>query len=245
MRKTCLLLAVLLGCLLCTGLAGCGEKVAPDDGIASSTSYASTTQTQAPSPDDAASGASTTQAPPPYEPMFRGNLARTGEYPGPGPSGSPQLAWKFKIDGDGEPKSPTVSDGVVYFGGGNKLYALDAQSGRKRWDFQTSGQIFSCPAVSDGVVYFGCNDGFLYAVDSTSGQEKWDFQTDDEVTSSPVVSDGVVYFGSWDTYLYALDTQTGQEKWKFKTGDEVHSSPAISAGVVYFGSNDGYLYAVR
>ena len=69
--------------------------------------------------------------------MFRGNLERTGVYPGGGPTQLPAVVWKFKADG-GVASSPVISAGVVYFGSGaGYLYAVDVTSGREKWKFKT------------------------------------------------------------------------------------------------------------
>ncbi len=184
--------------------------------------------------------------------MFGGNAARTGVYPGGGPTDQPELLWKFKTGG-GEGSSPVVSDGVVYVGGGYEyLYALDAQSGEEKWKSPWSAYwgLAFCPTFSEGVVYIGSyGGGYLSALDAASGQEMWRFQTGDHIESSPAVSDGVVYFGSDDSHLYALEAVSGQLRWKFRAGDgegyhAVSSSPAISEGVVYFGDTQGNLYAL-
>jgi len=57
--------------------------------------------------------------------MFRGNLARTGVYPGSGPKALTRLIWKFRTE-DLVGSSPAVADGVVYFGSGDgHLYAVE------------------------------------------------------------------------------------------------------------------------
>ena len=97
--------------------------------------------------------------------MFRGNLARTGVYPGSGPKALTRLIWKFRTE-SGVFSSPAVADGVVYFGSQDgHLYAVDIATGQERWRFRTESLVFSSPAVADGVVYFGSRDGHLYAVE--------------------------------------------------------------------------------
>jgi len=46
------------------------------------------------------------------------------------------------------------------------LYALDAKTGEKKWDFQTNDKILSSPCPADGIVYVGSDDGHLYALES-------------------------------------------------------------------------------
>ena len=103
-----------------------------------------------------------------------------------------QEKWKFKTGSGFGVKidsSPAISDGVAYFSNSDGyLYAVDIQSGRQKWKFQTAGDMWSTglsPAISDGVVYFGSPDGYLYALDSQSGTEKWKFQTGGPIGTSP------------------------------------------------------------
>jgi outer membrane protein assembly factor BamB len=61
--------------------------------------------------------------------------------------------------------SPAVSKGVLYFGSTDHyFYAVEIDTGKTLWKFQTGDQIFSAPKVSDGLIYFGSNDGNLYAI---------------------------------------------------------------------------------
>ena len=161
------------------------------------------------------------------------------------------LKWKFEA-GDSVSSSPTVSDGVAYFGSEDShLYAVDTKTGEEKWKFETGDIIYSSPAILNGVVYYGAVDhlldGYLYALDAKTGEEKWKFLLDN-VELSPAVSDGVVYVGAvdylMDQYLYAVDAKTGKEKWKFMPEYDIFSSPEVSDGMVYFGSRDNHLYAV-
>lgn len=139
----------------------------------------------------------------------------------------------------------SVDAWVVYFGSedGN-LYALDAQTGKLKWRYQTGDSIYSSPTVANGMVYFGSHDNKLYAVDAATGELKWSYKTQDFINSCPAVANGIVYFGSADNKLYALDAITGELKWSYKTRGRVLCSPSVEAGIVYCGSEDGYWYAL-
>ncbi len=179
--------------------------------------------------------------------------------------GRPQ--WQFSAE-ERIKSSPAVQSGVVYVTSyDGHVYALQADSGQKIWQFPPPppadpaqkgspppagdrldplpGEFsYSAPAIQDGVLYVGNMDGHLYALQAQDGRLKWRFKTRGGVTSSPWVQDGTVYVGSKDDHLYALDAATGQPSWKFKTGDDVLGSPAIKDGVLYIGSNDNNLYAI-
>lgn len=188
-------------------------------------------------------------------PMFRGNAARTGEMPGPGPdpTNGVKIRWQFAAGGD-VLSSPAVVESVVYVGtsvleGDGTLYALDAATGTERWRFATGERIGS-PAVADGAVYVGGKDGNLYALDGATGTERWRLYIGDYIViSSPPVVDGIVYVGSAspmsnvEDNVYAVDAETAAERWRFATVGGF-TSPAVADGVVYVGGNDGNVYAL-
>jgi predicted DsbA family dithiol-disulfide isomerase len=77
----------------------------------------------------------------------------------------------------GDKTTVTVAQGVAYYEStdGN-LYAVDTNTGLKKWSFDTKGGLTSEPVVSGGVVYFGGKDGSLFAVDAATGTQKWAFK---------------------------------------------------------------------
>jgi outer membrane protein assembly factor BamB len=179
-------------------------------------------------------------------PMFRGNAARTGEMPGPGPIGLPFKRWNF-YTGYANSNSPVVSNGVAYIGSVNDyiFYAIDVATGHPLWTFRDENREFSSAAIVDGAVYVGA--GYqLYAIDAVTGMQRWRFSTHHDIRSSPAVVDGIVYVGSNDGNLYAVDATTGSQRWSLTLNDggNVGSSPAIVDGTVYVGSGSGYLFAV-
>lgn len=79
-------------------------------------------------------------------------------------TGNPEvipMVWSYTTGGDVF-SSPAVVDGVVYVGSGDgNVYALNASSGVKLWNYNI-GSAFSSPAVVNGVVYIGSWDGNIY-----------------------------------------------------------------------------------
>ena len=65
--------------------------------------------------------------------------------------------------------------GNIYFGSSadDKVYCLDAASGRERWSFFTEGPVRLAPSYSDGMLYFGSDDGRVYCLDADSGRLQW------------------------------------------------------------------------
>jgi outer membrane protein assembly factor BamB len=99
--------------------------------------------------------------------MFRANLQRTGVFESEGVRRLRGVKWKFETERVVEAwfSSPSVSGGVIYFGGGDGyLYAVDAEAGVERWRFKARYRVYSSPAIADGTIYFGSDDGNLYAL---------------------------------------------------------------------------------
>jgi len=125
---------------------------------------------------------------------------------------------------------------TVYFGSSSedKVYALDAGSGRMRWTFVAEGPIRFAPVLSDGRVYAGSDDGCVYCLSGGDGSLIWRCRVAPEerlvpgngrmislwpVRTGLVVDDGTVYctaglFPEQGTYLAALDARTGSVKYR-------------------------------
>jgi outer membrane protein assembly factor BamB len=165
-----------------------------------------------------------------------------GEEPTPDP-------WDFYLS------SPLVHAGKVYFGSSDeRVYALDAKTGKPAWVYKTGGMVHSSPALAGNSVVVGSWDGALYALDAASGELRWRFQTRTEqkdsimlgIQASPSVDGDTVYTGSRDGCFYALDAASGQLKWRYDAqGSWVAGTAAQDAQRVYVGTSDtGLLLAL-
>jgi outer membrane protein assembly factor BamB len=156
---------------------------------------------------------------------------------------------------------PTYADGAVYVGGADgHLHALDARSGKTRWDFQAGGAIRTRPTVVGDALYFQADDGFLYRLAATTGEQRWRARVVegpverlpfndpksryDRFGSDVTVANGHLYLGTHDGKVLALDTANGDRVWEFPTGNAVLAAPSVSGGVVYAGSFDHHVYAL-
>jgi|GEM_PF-2676064 len=150
--------------------------------------------------------------------------------------------------------SPVIVDDYLYIGsyGLNLsdstlygiLYCLNAQTGRRVWQFKTDLPIDSSPAVAQGNIYVGDVSGKLYCVNAQNGTKVWEFPTEGTISGTPAVAEGFVYIGSADNKVYCLDAQSGDKQWEFETGGPINSSPAVAKGNVYIGSDDKKLYCL-
>lgn len=194
-------------------------------------------------------------------PTYAGNYARSGVSPDPLPASPaeawvwtspqpPQPAWQGEAKWDGYNKvfdmkprqifdrafHAVVAQGRVYFGSSadDKVYCLDARTGRELWSFYTEGPVRLAPTIADGRAFFGSDDGSVYCLDAATGQPVWQTLAAPKdrripgngrvisnwpVRTSVVVQDGTVYttagmFPSEGVYLLAFDAKTGAEKWR-------------------------------
>jgi glycine betaine/proline transport system substrate-binding protein len=123
------------------------------------------------------------------------------------------------------------------------VFALDADTGKIKWKYNSGGSVWSSPTVSSGVVYVGSYDNHVYAIYAATGKLKWKYETSARVAASPSVSGDTVYVGSWSD-MYALDAATGKLKWSYAIGCPDCASPAVSGSIVYVGSSNYYIYAL-
>ncbi|MGA8762433.1 MAG: PQQ-binding-like beta-propeller repeat protein, partial [Candidatus Sulfotelmatobacter sp.] len=93
----------------------------------------------------------------------------------------------------------------VYFGSDDfNVYALNASTGAKLWNFTTGRYVHSSPAIANGVVYVGSYDNKVYALDASTGAELWSYTTGKSVLSAPAVANGVLYAASEDFNVYTF-----------------------------------------
>lgn len=67
-----------------------------------------------------------------------------------------------------------AAEGMVYFGTwDNKVYCLDAATGRERWKVFTDGPVRLAPSLAGGRVYVGADDGRVYCISASDGKIVW------------------------------------------------------------------------
>jgi quinohemoprotein ethanol dehydrogenase len=159
------------------------------------------------------------------------------------------LAWAVDIPSPmGLSAEPIVVDGVIYLGlPFDKVFAIDAVTGKLRWQFDPhiringpwrnsyEGRKNRGVAVWNGKVYVGTGDCRMVAIDAASGKQVWDTLVCDAdqtgITEAPRVGDGKVFTG-WAGMEYdvrggvvALDAETGKKAWTFWTTPGDPSKP--------------------
>jgi outer membrane protein assembly factor BamB/tetratricopeptide (TPR) repeat protein len=180
------------------------------------------------------------------------------------------ILWQFPAEGE-EPlqaitTSPAYSNGILYFGVGNLLYALDTttREGRVCGSPAAQGPI-TTPVVAEGLVFVPSTDSFIHTFEEGTCRfvRNYTFGAGANLTIRPAVVDGVLYqpvtqgvlaffvepidgqiTPVWNTPgLTQPDGSFVMEPVPAQTDAPASSSPVVAGGVLYVGARDGYLYA--
>ncbi len=160
---------------------------------------------------------------------------------------------------------------AVFFGSSadDKVYALDAQTGRQRWAFFTEGPVRLAPFVAGDKVYVGSDDGNVYCLSRETGTLLWKHKPVEQTRMIPgneriislwpirtglLVDKGSLYFAAGlfpnqGTLLSALDARDGSMRWTRKidispqgyllASDERLYVPTGRTNPVMFARSDG------
>jgi PQQ-dependent dehydrogenase (methanol/ethanol family) len=168
------------------------------------------------------------------------------------------LAWSLDLGTRrGIEATPIVVGGYMFLTGPwSVVYALNARTGRKIWEWDpqvdkaTYADRACCDVVNRGValyksrIYVGVLDGRLAALDAATGQPVWQAKTVDPtkpytITGAPRVYDGKVIIGNGGAeygvrgYVSAYNAETGILAWRTYTvpGDPAQGfeSPAMES----------------
>jgi outer membrane protein assembly factor BamB len=104
-------------------------------------------------------------------------------------------------------ETPAVNkDYVVFSSFDGSVYALDRETGKKIWSFDTEGLPTSPVIAGDKVVV--TSDGILFLLGLTDGEVIWRYEISDEV-SSPAIINGMIVVGSEDGIVSAYGSPAG------------------------------------
>ncbi len=143
-----------------------------------------------------------------------------------------------------------VTDDTIYLAFGPGVYAINPETGLKKWSFPdraARGQTFYAPpAVTDDIVVVGDYTGNLFALNPDTGSEVWTFQPQprSRFVGGAAIGEQYVYAGTVAGVMYALDRDTGAEAWKFAADRDIWSAPLLAGETLYFTTLDRHLYAV-
>ena len=148
--------------------------------------------------------------------------------------------------------SPAVVDGVAYFGTTDgRLFAVDADTGRIRWAFDTGGRINSSPSLAQGRVCITTYAGSILCLRARDGTKLWstyvkrDAFRYESFYASPSTDGRRIFTISRSGKIVALNARNGDVEWTQKIDSLGYSTPAVGADRIFVGGFDGALHAYR
>lgn len=106
---------------------------------------------------------------------------------------------------------------VVRGNGLSAIFAIDAATGQKVWEYPTQGEDMPTPVLYKRRLLFGNGDGHVYALDAASGKLAWKTPITSFVSMSSATLDprsGVLVMGgTWPSRIYGLNTADGKLLW--------------------------------
>ena len=151
----------------------------------------------------------------------------------------------------GQNMSPVVAAGVLFIADyEGRLFAVDAESGRKNWELKTEQPFSGGPGLDDDHIYMGTIDGRVIAYDRSGGAELWNAQVSSEVLSPPASGDGIVVVRCIDGRVFGLDAVSGRRLWIHDRNVPLltlrgNADLLVRGGFVYVGYDDGSVVNLR
>ena len=120
--------------------------------------------------------------------------------------------WSFEAARRQQPfySSAAVTEKLIVVGSQDKrVYALDRQFGKEKWNFVTDGMVDGSPVIVGERVYVGClsNDGNFYVLDLKTGRKVQEINLDSAVTGSPAVGPDCILVGTDRGSLYCFGSK--------------------------------------
>lgn len=157
-------------------------------------------------------------------------------------------AWATTSQGNGsivDPSSIQVVNGVAYGSIVDRVFALNAKSGKKLWmhTFDKVLNINQSPAIADGAIsvtayvpgYGSATnpDSYIYAFDAQTGTQKWKSVKIRGYINGPTAFNGKVYAMDYDGTWYTLNASNGAIEAHTALPNGGVSSPTLIHDVLY------------
>jgi outer membrane protein assembly factor BamB len=175
---------------------------------------------------------------------------------------------KFFAAGEisGQQSAPTVVDGKLYIASSDGFVnAVDTETGKEIWRFETGSSTSPSPTVAEGKVFIGQtynSYGEYFALDKDTGEPVWSTKELGSVWIGAAYANGKLFLGDMNGNFFAIDPNNGKKLWNYYTAKDtpnehksllsdhrhgwppgVYCNPIVDGNVVYTGSWAGYYFA--
>ncbi|MFO1393568.1 MAG: outer membrane protein assembly factor BamB [Steroidobacteraceae bacterium] len=166
-----------------------------------------------------------------------------------------QKLWSEGMGGGGEVLRLTLGvagmgDTVYAAGHDGKVRALDAASGKTRWQVDTDLELSAGPGVGSSLVVVGTSDGDLVALEAATGKQRWRTRIPGEILAPPLLDGDHVLVRSVEGRLRSLSAADGKQEWMVedlvpRLSLRGTATPVAASGdVIVCGFDTGKLMAV-
>ena len=108
--------------------------------------------------------------------------------------------------------SATIADGLVYIPDiAGRIHCLDADSGQRRWVYETGAQCWGSILVADGKLFFGNKTEFFVMAAGNEPKLLSRVRLGAPMYTTPVAANGVLYVAS-QQYLWALQGRSSEPR---------------------------------
>lgn len=136
--------------------------------------------------------------------------------------------------------APTLAGDLLLVGSfASKMVALEAESGRIRWEYDTEDWVWGAPAVASGVAYFGDLSGQLHAISVGGGALHWTYSVEGQIVASPAVQGDLLYVPSGAGLLLVRQLDNGDPAWQATSDGQLLTDPLLVDGTLLVASNAG------
>jgi len=193
--------------------------------------------------------------------MHRADARHSGTYAAEGPAAKPDVKWHVKLPAPAG--CLLLAGGVVLCCSSEPvealpgefrgfLYAYDAETGDRLWEFCQTGAPILTPAVFGDTVYVGTTEGKIYSLSLADGETRGRFEVGSGASSPMTISQGKLLFGTQDGRLQVLDANFAERK-SIKLAERslrepefgnIWDAPAVDDGMLFVSATGTYLFAV-
>ncbi|MFF8968213.1 PQQ-binding-like beta-propeller repeat protein [Streptomyces sp. NPDC014995] len=185
------------------------------------------------------------------KPISRAPIARTKASPAPKSKYKP---WGFRTGNTMWGTilgSPAATDESVYVASrDNRVYALDAATGRLRWSSQRWPSQISPPITLRDMVYMSLSparwkSGGIFGLSMSNGMVTWTHEINVPIETSPELAGNALYVTGSNGTVFAIGAGAKRCRWKQQVGNRFLSPPKVLGKRLYVGSENGIIHALE
>jgi len=121
--------------------------------------------------------------------------------------------WDFRPDNGLVNTSPLLWNDLLIVGAtDSKLYALDAKTGRQRWERTCASAICPDPAILEDMLMVGA-ERMVYSIDPRTGTADWVCSLQSAARAGPLIDGSMLYFLAQDGSVQCVDGSQGRFRW--------------------------------